>query len=216
VDSGTDKPADARADIKLLTDRVNSLESILKTVLENGSPLVYEPGGLVEMRVQPGQTAVGKLRAMGGLFLGNAAIDSSDTLDWYEEGSVTPSVQAGSGVATMGFSEMTYVRVGKLVVANFVVQWSSHTGTGVFRFGNFPYLNPFSAKPSRLLHAQVKTSGIPTSFNNLFLVSSSVIGFLQIQQFNINNGANADLAIGYQGGSGGSFSGSIIYTATGS
>ncbi len=40
MDSGLDKPADARADIKLLTDRVNSLEEKLKLVIENGSPVI--------------------------------------------------------------------------------------------------------------------------------------------------------------------------------
>lgn len=214
MDSGLDKPADARADLKALTDRVNSLESILKGVVENGAPLVYTPDGDVQLFIQPGKTKVGVLRAVGGLNIGNFEIDSTNILDWYQEGSFSPTVIGGSvaGVATMGYSYGQFVRIGKLVFASFQAQWSNHTGSGHILIGDLPFLNPFATGGSKVMHTQVDVVGISTAFNALYL-NAHAINYVSVKQSNINNGSNATLSLGYTGGANGSISGSIIYTA---
>jgi len=73
-----------------------------------------------------------------------AAGMTSQLLNWYEEGTWTPSVSAGSGtITTLGTVSGTYTRIGRQVVLNFDISITTN-GTG----GTYIAVSglPFSAK----------------------------------------------------------------------
>jgi len=98
--------------------------------------------------------------AVRGLTLGNTAIAGANVLDWYEEGSFTPTV-TGASVAGTASSYPTqvgrYVRMGRLVYVEIELQWSGHTGSGIARIQGLPFaaardsytLSAFAYSPSK-------------------------------------------------------------------
>ena len=100
----------------------------------------------------------------GGAYLGGTA--AANKLDDYEEGTFTPVAEgettAGSG--TYNYQVGSYVKVGSLVLFQANVQWSSHTGSGVFRLSGLP----FTAKNTTNLFAVAASylSGLPVASNH--------------------------------------------------
>jgi hypothetical protein len=66
---------------------------------------------------------------------------NANTLDDYEEGTFTPTVQgtssAGSGTYTIQVG--TYVKIGRLVWVQANLNWTTHTGTGDYEGAGLPF-----------------------------------------------------------------------------
>lgn len=69
------------------------------------------------------------------------ASSDANTLDDYEEGTFTPTVQGSTtaGVGTYNQQVGYYTKVGRLVTVNVWLQWTNTTGTGNLRFGGLPF-----------------------------------------------------------------------------
>ena len=70
-----------------------------------------------------------------------AAGMTSQLLNWYEEGTFTPTMFGGAtaGTTTYDFQNGAYVRVGRLVTFQIQVGWSNATGTGAMKIGGLPF-----------------------------------------------------------------------------
>jgi hypothetical protein len=103
---------------------------------------VKTAGGLaVAKKVYTGDNVV-PAAAKGVNFTGNtpAAGMTSQLLNWYEEGTWTPSTRTAGGTYTAQVG--TYVRVGKLVTCFANIAWSAHTGAGAdLEIQGFPFTN---------------------------------------------------------------------------
>lgn len=82
-----------------------------------------------------------RIQSANGIKLGNTANSSPVVLDWYEEGTFTPSV---AGSATPGSGSYTnqagrFTRIGTLVTVTGDMTWTAHSGTGAFRIVGFPF-----------------------------------------------------------------------------
>lgn len=77
----------------------------------------------------------------GGIKLPNKEIAEATTLDWYEEGTFTPTIVGATtaGVGTYTKQTGTYTRIGNTVKIRIEITWSAHTGTGNMRLAGLPY-----------------------------------------------------------------------------
>jgi hypothetical protein len=86
-------------------------------------------------------TALGLASASGGIKVGNAASSDTNTLDWYEEGTFTPTIvgltTAGTGTYSLQYGK--YQRVGNTVRVHISLIWTAHTGTGNLAIGGLPF-----------------------------------------------------------------------------
>lgn len=83
-----------------------------------------------------------------GLNVGNVASATTTTLDWYEEGTTTPTVAGSATPGTGTYTAQTGIwrRVGNRVDFYLEIVWTAHTGAGNVRIVHgFPYL-PASAQ----------------------------------------------------------------------
>jgi len=66
---------------------------------------------------------------------------TSQLLNWYEEGTFTPTIRGSSTVGTATYSTQvgSYTRIGRLVYVQIALTWSAHTGTGNLRIGALPF-----------------------------------------------------------------------------
>ena len=71
----------------------------------------------------------------------NAPGMTSELLNWYEEGTFTPTVlgTTTAGTATYGTQLGTYTRIGRMVYFQLELIWSSGTGAGQMRLGGLPF-----------------------------------------------------------------------------
>jgi hypothetical protein len=70
-----------------------------------------------------------------------SASSDANTLDDYEEGTWTPTIEGTStaGTATYANQNGRYTKIGRLVYFEFYLNWSSGTGTGNLQFGGLPF-----------------------------------------------------------------------------
>ena len=70
-----------------------------------------------------------------------AAGMTSQLLNWYEEGSFTPTIVGltTAGTATYAYQYGRYTRIGNRVMFNIYIQWSLHTGTGFLSIAGLPF-----------------------------------------------------------------------------
>lgn len=119
---------------------------------------------------------------VSGIKVGNTAIADATTLDWYEEGTFTPTIVGGTtaGVGTYTSQVGSYTRFGDLVEFSLVVSITAHTGTGALRVSGLP----FSAKTATNGYQGLTIgffnnlvfSGTPTAYINS---GQSFISFIQ-------------------------------------
>lgn len=76
-----------------------------------------------------------------GAKVGNTARADTSTLDWYEEGTFTPTVSGSTfaGAATYSDQVGRYTRIGNRVFFSVYLHWTAHTGTGVPKVGGLPF-----------------------------------------------------------------------------
>lgn len=101
-----------------------------------------------------------------GLRLPNVAVNDSTVLDWYEEGTFTPTVigTTTSGVGTYTVNKGKFTRIGNKVHIEVIISLSSHTGTGNMRIAGIPFAinSDFNYESVALLdYSNLTVSGIP-------------------------------------------------------
>lgn len=76
-----------------------------------------------------------------------AAGMTSELLNWYEEGTWTPTVNGTTTAGTANYlvQNAFYTRVGRQVTANFFVRWDTGTGTGNIQVGGLPFTSKNSS-----------------------------------------------------------------------
>lgn len=104
--------------------------------------LLLRPAGTLRATL----TAAGLLQlpagnVNGGLQLPNAANSSASVLDWYEEGTFSPTATGSSvaGTTSYGVQQGRFVRIGRLVWVYINLEWGTHTGSGDVRINGLPY-----------------------------------------------------------------------------
>lgn len=78
---------------------------------------------------------------IGGVNFGNAPITDPYAMDWYEEGTFTPTI-VGTGTAGTGtytYQAGRFQRIGNRVNFNISLIWTAHTGTSSMRIDGLPY-----------------------------------------------------------------------------
>jgi hypothetical protein len=87
----------------------------------------------------------GVLQLKSGITFPATQVASSDanTLDDYEEGTFTPTIQGSTttGVGTYVANTGRYTKVGNLVTFQVYIEWTAHTGVGNMRIGGLPFTN---------------------------------------------------------------------------
>ena len=143
-------------------------------------------GGLgVAKKIYAGDNIVQATAAKGFNFTANtpAAGMTSQLLNWYEEGTWTPTLQGGStaGSYTLGSVFAYYTKIGRQVTVNasFSVTVNS-AGTGTAKFGGLP----FTKSASQNLSGSVFSSGVTYG---ALIISLSIGAW--------TNGASTDFAI---------------------
>ena len=90
----------------------------------------------------PGNITV-NAAAKGVNFTANSAAAgmTSQLLNWYEEGTFTPTVFGGTTAGTCNYTVQIgrYTRIGRQVTVNIYLEYNTHTGTGTMNFGGLPY-----------------------------------------------------------------------------
>jgi hypothetical protein len=76
---------------------------------------------------------------------------TSQLLNWYEEGTFTPTVigTTTAGTGTYSLQLGRYTRVGRAVYIQIQLAWSAHTGTGNMKVAGLPFTSNASV-PSQL------------------------------------------------------------------
>lgn len=96
-----------------------------------------------------GLTSVGLATAQAGITVGNTAQASATTLDYYLEGTFTPTVIGLTSSGSCTYSDQTgrYTRIGNRVFGYVRVAWTSHTGTGLARISSAVPIAAANASP---------------------------------------------------------------------
>lgn len=102
-----------------------------------------QTGGTNAWEVNSTSNFVQKVAAKGINFTANSAAAgmTSQLLNWYEEGTFTPTVRGSitAGTATYANQKGSYTRIGRMVYFQIYVDWSAGTGTGNLQIAGLPY-----------------------------------------------------------------------------
>lgn len=81
-----------------------------------------------------------------GVYPGNTEIGNAYRLDWYEEGTFTPTVvgTTSAGVGTYNGRVGRFTRIGNIVHINILLGWTAHSGTGFLRIDGLPFMSSSS------------------------------------------------------------------------
>jgi hypothetical protein len=138
------------------------------------------------------------LQVSNGITFPATAVACTDvnTLDDYEEGTWTPTV-AGStlaGTATYTTQVGSYTKIGRLVQAQFYVQYSGHTGTGSLTITGLPFTS--QNRTSDVAMAAVFSSDLTLTANNVLqaYVNQNATT-MTVQQVPTGGGATTNVAM---------------------
>jgi hypothetical protein len=144
----------------------------------------------------------GDLQVSSGITFPATQVAKSDanTLDDYEEGTFTPTVQgvSSAGTATYSAQDGKYTKIGNLVYVNVYLTYTGGTGTGQLAVGGLPFTSASSpiAVPSIYLDGVTFTAGYyPQAILN---TNGTRIDFYQTQggaSFSINYDAAATILL---------------------
>jgi len=105
----------------------------------------------VAYQTTTGGQSTGAVLQNSGIAFPATQVTSSDanTLDDYEEGTFTPTVQGVSSAGTATYSNQlgAYTKIGNLVYVNVYLIYTSGTGTGQLRVANLPFTSAGSYIP---------------------------------------------------------------------
>jgi hypothetical protein len=123
---------------------------------------------------------------------------TSQLLNWYEEGTFTPTLYGGTtaGVGTYTAQTGYYTRTGRIVNVQIYIECSSHTGTGSMNVGALPFISrSFSGAPIGLFNS------IPLTVANVATANTAAGGYnIVFRQYPVGGGSvtNIPLDTGYQ------------------
>jgi len=125
----------------------------------------------------------------------NVANSDTTTLDWYEEGSFTPTSIGSTtpGAVTYTLQDGKFTRIGNTVFFWLAVGWSSHTGTGNLQIAGLPY----AANGSILRTVTCWTNGLAVPAGQIMQASipQGGVSYINIQTYADNSGAAAAIAV---------------------
>jgi hypothetical protein len=106
-------------------------------------------------------TGNAKLQTANGIYLGNSANSAANVLDWYEEGTFTPTAFGTTTAGTGTYSAQTgfYTRIGRVVFFQLQLAWSAHTGVGGLRVGGLPFVAATNAFAALSVYCNLLTVG---------------------------------------------------------
>lgn len=114
----------------------------------------------------------------------------ANTLDDYEEGSFTPTIEGttSSGVGTYSTQSGRYIKIGRLIQVEILLNWSAHTGTGSLRIAGLPFTS-FSNAVASIFNANVAltANNIMVGFTNGLTIA--------INQIPVGGGGNTSVAM---------------------
>jgi hypothetical protein len=129
------------------------------------SPSVTTPTLVGDANLSTGNIVQGTA-SKGINFTANSAAAgmTSQLLNWYEEGTFTPTIVGltSAGVGTYSYQYGRYTRIGNRVMFNIFIEWSAHTGTGFLSIAGLPY-NTNAGNPNYHSVTIGQVSTIPTS-----------------------------------------------------
>jgi hypothetical protein len=112
-------------------------------------PVVFGVNNAEVARFDTSGNLVPATAAKGINFTANtpAAGMTSQLLNWYEEGTFTPTIigTTTAGVGTYSVQTATYTRTGRVIRFNIAITWSAHTGTGNMEIAGLPFTASASA-----------------------------------------------------------------------
>lgn len=121
--------------------------------------LVLSPTGLLQLAA--GNTG-------GGVALNNAANTSPNVLDWYEEGTFTPTL-TGIGTPTYTTQSGSYTRIGNVVHFNITLNWTGGTNGAGITVASLPFTaagvnTPVSVSVNYLGNASFTWTGVVKAY----------------------------------------------------
>lgn len=169
----------------------NSSDALVSLVLKSAGDVNVNAGNLVVGTAAKGIDFSANTHAAGM---------TSELLDWYEEGTFTPTVigTTSAGTATYATQTGTYTRIGNRVLFQIYVSYSSHTGTGDMRISGLP----FAAASGDTLHSlSVWSNGLAlTASNTLQAYVIAGQALIALQQVPVGGGGASNVAIDDEAG----------------
>jgi len=116
-------------------------ETIAGVKTFSSSPIVPTPTTATQVANKGYVDALPLSGTIQGIKVGNTAVADATTLDWYEEGTFTPTVQgtAVAGVGTYVRQLGRYTRIGRQVFIEIELEWTAHTGTVGLNIVGLPF-----------------------------------------------------------------------------
>ena len=137
-----------------------------------------------------------------------AAGMTSQLLNWYEEGTFTPTVQGSStaGTGTYNARGGVYTRIGNMVTVQVYMNLASHTGTGNIQFGALPFTSATGANIyGSVTIGYLESCTVPANSQALAFISPNTT-FVGLYTIPSGGGAMTPVAM--------DTSFSVMYTAT--
>jgi hypothetical protein len=133
---------------------------------------------------------------------------TSQLLNWYEQGTFTPTAQGSSSAGTASYTIQTgqYTRIGNRVIFNLRIAYSGGTGTGNMRVGGLPFTSNSNLNGAACSIYAENLAGT-ASYVFVALVAANAT-YIAIDQVPVGGGGAA--AVAYDGAADISLSGSYI------
>lgn len=121
-----------------------------------------------------------RIQSLNGIKLGNSANANANVLDWYEEGTFTPTI-AGStviGVGTYSIQQGRYTRYGDNVTIVVRLAWSSHSGTGDLKVAGLPFTSAGNPRVSLGVYSNTLLVGSGKQLASIIEVSNTTVSLV--------------------------------------
>jgi hypothetical protein len=164
----------------------------------DNAPIIFGTNNSERMRINAGAPILclsgGSTSATGtGIAFPATQSASSDanTLDDYEEGTFTPTVQGVSSPGTATYSTQlgAYTKIGNLVYVNVYLSYTGGTGTGQLRVANLPFTSAGSYIPVASIYLD-NIAYTATSFVQAVMNSSATT----VDYYLVNGGGSSGVA----------------------
>ena len=116
-----------------------------------------------------------------------AAGMTSQLLNWYEEGTFTPTIigTVTAGTGTYSTQSGTYTRSGRVVTFSLLLAWTAHTGTGDIRVNGLP----FTPSPAQYIVSPIAYNLALTAGNVLIARTVASTASIELLQSPTGGGA---------------------------
>jgi hypothetical protein len=115
----------------------------------------------------------------------NAPGMTSELLNWYEQGTWTPSDGSGAGLS-LTVANATYTRIGRLVTANFAITYPATASASTSRLGGLPFTSSsagfsFPMVVSTCQTGICKSGLVDTSATTFLLLDTTATALTNVQ-----------------------------------